>query len=86
MENINSGGGSGGSLWITAGTIAGSGTISRKRRSGKGSAVVVRGRISLGYTTSAFNGLVSACGGGGYAGVAQEPFTPGQQPVRGQCG
>jgi len=57
--DINSGWRSGGSLWITAGTIAGSGTISATAAPATGSAVVVAGgRISLGYTTSAFNGLV----------------------------
>jgi hypothetical protein len=67
--DINSGGGAGGSIWITANTLAGSGTISAN--GGSGSAIRGGGggggRISLQYNSTSFTGPVSAWGGGGYA-------------------
>ena len=63
----NSGGGSGGSLWITANTLAGSGVISANGGAGNGTAGGgAGGRIALGYNANGFLGTVSASGGGGY--------------------
>jgi hypothetical protein len=61
------GGGSGGSIWLTVGTLTGTGIISANggmgNSSGGGGA---GGRISIGYTVYDFVGVVSAYGGSGY--------------------
>lgn len=60
------GGGSGGSIWITAGTLTGSGLISANGGSGNGwGGGGGGGRIALECTNTLFNGLVSAYGGEG---------------------
>ena len=62
------GGGAGGSVWLTAGTLAGTGTISAN--GGAGSQFGGGGGggcVSLQYGVNRFSGLISACGGGGYA-------------------
>ena len=63
-----SGGGSGGSVWLTVGTLAGAGTISAN--GGAGNELGGGGGggcIAIQYGVNAFEGLVSAYGGGGYA-------------------
>src|ERR1039458_54136 len=64
----NKGGGSGGSVWLTAGTLAGLGTISANGGAGNGQGGGGGGgRIALQYGVNAFDGIDSAYGGGGYA-------------------
>lgn len=57
----SSGAGSGGSVWITAGELTGSGTITAN--GGGGGVGGGGGRIALHYNTSSFNGIVTAYGG-----------------------
>ncbi len=62
------GGGAGGSVWITAGTLSGAGVISA---SGGGGASYAGGgggggRIALYFTTDSFSGTVQALGGTGW--------------------
>jgi hypothetical protein len=64
----SAGGGSGGSVWLTVGTLSGSGVISANG----GAGILLGGgggggRIALQYGSSGFSGLVSAYGGSGYA-------------------
>jgi hypothetical protein len=62
------GGGSGGSIYLTVGTLAGSGVISAN--GGMGNYLGGGGgggRIAIQYGVYEFSGLVSAYGGGGYA-------------------
>ena len=64
----SAGGGSGGSLYLTVGTLAGSGSIDAS--GGAGNALGGGGgggRIGVIYSVNSFAGLVSASGGGGYA-------------------
>ncbi len=66
------GGGAGGSVFITAGTLAGSGSITaaggfaggNSSQGGGGGG----GRIAVYYSASSYNGIVSALGGSGFAG------------------
>ena len=65
---LSAGGGSGGSIYLTVGTLAGSGLISAN--GGAGNAYGGGGgggRIAVFYAANTFAGLVSAYGGGGYA-------------------
>jgi hypothetical protein len=64
----NSGGGSGGGISLTVGTLAGSGVIAANGGAGNGlGGGGGGGRIAITYTTGAFSGLMSAYGGsGGY--------------------
>lgn len=64
----NTGGGAGGSIYLTAGTIAGSGRILADGGSGEwvDGGGGGGGRIALHANTLAFNGAVYARGGGGY--------------------
>ncbi len=80
------GGGSGGSVWLTAGTLAGAGTISanggagNELGSGGGG-----GRVALQYAVNAFEGPISACGGGGHAtGGAGTIYTKANTQAMGQ--
>ncbi|WP_394707282.1 LamG-like jellyroll fold domain-containing protein [uncultured Desulfobacter sp.] len=66
-STYQAGGGAGGTIHVTAGTLAGSGTItanggSGRTRGGGGAG----GRIAIYYDTDAFTGTVSAIGGTGY--------------------
>jgi hypothetical protein len=64
----SAGGGSGGSLYLTVGTLAGSGSIDAS--GGPGNALGGGGgggRIAITYSVNTFAGLMSAGGGGGYA-------------------
>ncbi len=63
-----SGGGSGGSLWVTAGTITGSGLLSAEGGSGEyfGGGGGGGGRIALYSVTNHFLGSISAGGGPGF--------------------
>jgi len=58
------GNGAGGSVWIIADTIAGSGLITANGGSGGRSGGGGGGRISLMYTTDSFSGNVTGIGGG----------------------
>ena len=66
-----SGGGSGGSIYVTAGMLTGSGVISAKGGAG-GSYGIARGsgggggRIAIYYNSDTFTGTLSVCGGSGY--------------------
>ena len=65
-----SGGGSGGSVWVTAGTLAGAGTISANGGPGNGFGLTGGGgggggRIAIQYGTYLFFGVASARGGSG---------------------
>jgi hypothetical protein len=66
--NSRSGGGSGGSIWLSAQTISGSGTLSAKGGAGEpihgggGGG----GRIALYFATNLFTGTISAQGGNGF--------------------
>ncbi len=62
------GGGAGGSLWITAGTLSGTGSISAN--GGNGDPIAASGgggggRIAISYGTNQFAGTISARGGAG---------------------
>jgi len=66
--SASGGGGSGGSVYLTVGTLAGSGAISVN--GGAGNCLGGGGgggRIAVLYSTYSFSGLVSAYGGSGYA-------------------
>ncbi|HVM50114.1 MAG TPA: carboxypeptidase-like regulatory domain-containing protein [Candidatus Acidoferrum sp.] len=81
-----SGGGSGGSVWLNVGTLAGGGTISAN--GGAGNELGGGGGggcVSVQYSTSAFEGLISAYGGGGYAwGGAGTVYTQAKSQITGQ--
>ena len=63
---LNSGGGSGGSLLITGVTLAGNGIISANGGAGNGTAGGSGGgRIAISYTSNLFTGQLTASGGGG---------------------
>ena len=63
--NLESGGGSGGSLWVTAGTLTGAGTISASGGLGNdGGGGGGGGRIALYLTTNHFTGVMKAWGAG----------------------
>lgn len=63
---LNSGGGSGGSLWLSPVTLAGSGIISANGGDGNGPAGGGGGgRISISYSTNLFTGQITAYGGAG---------------------
>jgi len=63
---LNSGGGSGGSLWIQTATLAGNGLITATGGNGNGTAGGGGGgRIAIYINTNSFSGLVAACGGAG---------------------
>jgi hypothetical protein len=80
------GGGSGGSVWLTAGTLAGAGTIAANGGAGNelgggGGG----GRVYLQYGVNAFQGSISAYGGGGYAfGGAGTVYTKANSQSMGQ--
>jgi hypothetical protein len=85
---LNSGGGSGGSIWLTVGTLSGSGRISGNGGAGNGlgGGGGGGGRIAISYATNNFSGVVSAFGGAGFvyggAGtVLYQPTKPQQQNV-----
>lgn len=66
------GGGSGGSIWLTVGTLAGSGTISANGGMGNGTGLWGGGgggggRIAVEHGTSLFFGTITSCGGSGSA-------------------
>ena len=83
--DLNSGGGSGGSLWLSAGALAGSGVISANGGAGIGSAGGGGGgRIAITYTSNSFSGTLSAFGGGGaVGGGAGTIYTKEIAPVAG---
>ena len=64
-------GGSGGSIWIQAGTLAGAGPISAKGGNGANTSAGGGGggRIAFSYTTKTYNGTVSVAKGTGYTTV-----------------
>jgi hypothetical protein len=64
-----SGGGSGGSIWLSARTFTGNGVISANGGAGEPAqgGGGGGGRISLWYNTNGFSGISFARGGGGYA-------------------
>ena len=80
------GGGSGGSVWLTAGTLAGAGTISAN--GGAGNELGGGGGggcISVQYGVNGFEGIMSAYGGGGYgAGGAGTIYTKANSQTMGQ--
>ena len=66
------GGGSGGSVWLTVGTLAGAGTISANGGAGNGFSLGGGGgggggRVAIQYAVNLFFGAASAWGGGGAA-------------------
>lgn len=65
----NAGGGSGGSIWVTANALAGSGVISANGGAGEwvDGGGGGGGRIALYFAHSEFNGALAAVGGGGHA-------------------
>jgi hypothetical protein len=65
----NSGGGSGGSIWISAGILSGTGLVSANGAAGTapGGGGGGGGRIAATYGTNTFTGKMSAFGGGGFA-------------------
>jgi hypothetical protein len=64
---LASGGGSGGSLWLTARALTGAGLISANGGAGDGpSGGGGGGRVALYFATNGFKGVVSARGGAGY--------------------
>ena len=66
----DSGGGSGGSVWITSGTLSGSGVISAHGGNGDRETIAFGGgggRIDVSGTTDDFSGTMSVIGGNGYA-------------------
>ncbi len=67
--NERSGGGSGGSIWLSAKNITGTGVISANGGAGEPAqgGGGGGGRISLWYNTNGFSGISLARGGGGYA-------------------
>jgi hypothetical protein len=65
----NSGGGAGGSVWLTAGTLTGTGIISANGGAGNGTAGGGGGgRIAIYCETNLFGGIISAYGGAGAVG------------------
>ena len=71
IDGGSNGGTSGGSVWITAGTIAGGGKIRAlgyHRTSNPSQAGGGGGRVAIEYSTSSFTGTVSAAGGYGGTG------------------
>ncbi len=78
-----SGGGAGGSIWLTAGVISGNGTISANGGAGEpslgGGGGGGGGRIALYPTTNLFTGLTTAYGGagGGVGGAGTIYIQPG---------
>ena len=84
---IASGGGAGGSIWLTARTFEGSGRLSAEGGAGDpfygggGGG----GRIALNYSLNTFSGAVFARGGTGYSlGGAGTTYTQGDPPSVGQ--
>jgi hypothetical protein len=65
----DSGGGSGGSIWVTAGTLAGNGQFTADGGAGElyGGGGGAGGRIALYSRANIFFGLATASGGGGYS-------------------
>lgn len=64
--DLNSGGGSGGALWLTTATLTGNGQITATGGAGNGTAGGgAGGRIAIYYTSNLFAGAISACGGTG---------------------
>jgi hypothetical protein len=65
----NAGGGSGGSIWVTTGTLAGNGLISADGGQGDffGGGGGAGGRIAVYSRANSFSGLVSSSGGDGYS-------------------
>jgi hypothetical protein len=82
----NFGGGSGGSIWLTAATLAGAGVISANGGAGNGlGGGGGGGRIALQYSTNVFLGVLSAFGGGGYtSGGAGTIYTKANSQSYGQ--
>jgi hypothetical protein len=65
--SFNPGGGSGGSVWLTTGTLAGSGTISANGGNGYSAGGGGGGRIAINYTTDSPSLSCHAYGGTGYS-------------------
>jgi hypothetical protein len=64
--DLNSGGGSGGAVWLQTMTLSGSGQITATGGNGNGTAGGGGGgRIAIYATTNLFTGTISACGGNG---------------------
>jgi hypothetical protein len=82
----NFGGGSGGSIWLTAATLAGAGVISANGGTGNGlGGGGGGGRIALQYSTNVFLGVLSAFGGSGYtSGGAGTIYTKANSQSYGQ--
>ena len=82
----HAGGGSGGGISLTVGTLSGAGVIAANGGAGNGlGGGGGGGRIAITYTTSAFSGLMSAYGGGGYAwGGAGTIYTKANSKAWGQ--
>jgi hypothetical protein len=65
-SNLNSGGGSGGAVWLTLGKLTGAGSISANGGAGNnGGGGGAGGRIAISYTTNLFAGGITARGGAG---------------------
>src|SRR5205823_6240571 len=73
--DVNSGGGSGGSIWLTAGnpagsgvgSLTGSGSISAQGGNGNGSGGGgAGGRIAMNFNSNSFTGTLSACAGASF--------------------
>lgn len=82
----NFGGGSGGSIWLTAATLAGAGVIAANGGAGNGlGGGGGGGRIALQYSTNVFLGMLSAFGGSGYtSGGAGTIYTKANSQSYGQ--
>src|SRR5262249_51667720 len=67
VSNINSGGGAGGSVWISAKTLSGSGTIAADGAAANGTGGGGGGgRVAIwADNTNSFSGIISARGGAG---------------------
>jgi hypothetical protein len=61
----NAGGGAGGSVWLTVGTLAGSGLISASGGAGTFGGGGGGGRVAVTFNTNLFSGVMAAYGGGG---------------------
>ena len=67
MAHTGGGGGSGGSIWLTVGTLSGAGSITANGGSGAGSlgGGGGGGRIYISSSNNSFTGTLAAYGGGG---------------------
>jgi hypothetical protein len=63
--DVNSGGGSGGSVYISCGPLSGGGVIAAKGGAGNGGGGGGGGRIAIYFSSNGFTGILTASGGSG---------------------